>query len=334
MPNSIKYSVSAQTLALKKGNFWIGTGDVGKGPTSVTDYYNGITPPSGGYTIYLNKASGGPSIYTATNDSQLISLSNTIAGQIFATAAAALAWFATQTDKMVFNIDYPAIPTDGLSMTLDAGFTPSYPTSGTTWYNMSGANNDTLLNGPTYDSAEGGSIVFDSTDDTSTFPVNTFNSGAPQDGTYYFRIKYPTYTSTQTILFNENGGGFGSGIVYYYNPGQTGRYYFVIYFNNTSAGTGNILGIFDGLTAGSWFDVAITFDSTGKWATYKNGALNTSGTVANFSSWRRTGNGTPGFRASSSLGSGNSQLFYYYTRALSAAEILQIFNSTKSRVGL
>jgi hypothetical protein len=29
MPNSIKYSVSAQTLALKKGNFWIGTGDVG-----------------------------------------------------------------------------------------------------------------------------------------------------------------------------------------------------------------------------------------------------------------------------------------------------------------
>ena len=334
MPNPIKYSTSAQTLALKKGNFWIGTGDVGKGPTSVTDYYNGITPPAGGYTIYLNKASGGPSIYTAANDSQLISLSNTIAGQTFATSAAALAWFATQTDKMVFNIDYPAIPTDGLSMTLDAGFTPSYPTSGTTWYNMSGANNDTLLNGPTYDSAEGGSIVFDSTDDTSTFPVNTFNSGAPQDGTYYFRIKYPTYTSTQTILFNENGGGFGSGIVYYYNPGQTGRYYFVIYFNNTSAGTGNILGIFDGLTAGSWFDVAITFDSTGKWATYKNGALNTSGTVANFSSWRRTGNGTPGFRASSSLGSGNSQLFYYYTRALSAAEILQIFNSTKSRVGL
>jgi len=78
MPNPIKYSTSAQTLALKKGNFYIGTGDVGKGPTSTTDYYNGITPPSGGYTIYLNKASGGPSIYTAANDSQLISLTNTI----------------------------------------------------------------------------------------------------------------------------------------------------------------------------------------------------------------------------------------------------------------
>ena len=66
MPNAIKYNTSAETLALKKGNFWIGTGDVGKGPTSSTGFYNGITPPSGGYTIYLNKASGGPSINTLT----------------------------------------------------------------------------------------------------------------------------------------------------------------------------------------------------------------------------------------------------------------------------
>jgi hypothetical protein len=55
MPNAIKYNTSAETLALKKGNFYIGTGDVGKGPTSSTGFYNGITPPSGGYTIYLNK---------------------------------------------------------------------------------------------------------------------------------------------------------------------------------------------------------------------------------------------------------------------------------------
>ena len=55
MPNAFKYSLTNQTLALKKGNFYIGTGDVGKGPTSSTGYYNGITPPAGGYTIYLNK---------------------------------------------------------------------------------------------------------------------------------------------------------------------------------------------------------------------------------------------------------------------------------------
>ena len=54
MPNPIKYSVSSQPNALKKGNFYLGTGDVGKGPTSGTDYYNGIAPPNGGYTIYQN----------------------------------------------------------------------------------------------------------------------------------------------------------------------------------------------------------------------------------------------------------------------------------------
>jgi hypothetical protein len=31
MPNAIKYNVSAETLALKKGNFYIGTDDVVKG---------------------------------------------------------------------------------------------------------------------------------------------------------------------------------------------------------------------------------------------------------------------------------------------------------------
>jgi hypothetical protein len=114
MPNSIKYSTNAETLALKKGNYWIGTGDVPKGPTSSTGFYNGITPSVGGYTIYLNKASNGPSIYAAANDADLISLSNRIAGQTFATAAAALDWYNSQNDKMVFNGDYPAIVTNGL----------------------------------------------------------------------------------------------------------------------------------------------------------------------------------------------------------------------------
>ena len=78
MPNAIKYNTSAETLALKKGNFWIGTGDVGKGPTSSTGFYNGITPPSGGYTIYLNKETGGPSIYTVNTEAQLTALTNSI----------------------------------------------------------------------------------------------------------------------------------------------------------------------------------------------------------------------------------------------------------------
>jgi hypothetical protein len=131
MPNPIKYNTSSETLALKKGNFWIGTGDVDKGPTSSTGFYNGITPPSGGYTIYLNKASGGPSIYTPTSDAQLITLTNQIAGTSYTTVAQCVTYFNGQTDKMVLNLDYGKLQTTNLTLCLDAGFTASINDSST-----------------------------------------------------------------------------------------------------------------------------------------------------------------------------------------------------------
>jgi len=57
------------------------------------------------------------------------------------------------------------IITSGLVVNLDAGYSNSYPKSGTTWYNMGGTNNGTLTNGPIFNSANGGSIEFDGTND-------------------------------------------------------------------------------------------------------------------------------------------------------------------------
>jgi hypothetical protein len=184
MPNYLKYSTSTQSQALKIGNYWIGTGEIKKGPTSVTDYWNGIVPPSGGYTIYGNKASGGPAIHVAANDTELISLTNIIGTQSFTTVEQCLSWFKTQSDKMVFNRECESIVTNGLVLNLDAGFAPSYPITGTTWYDLSGyGNNGTLTNGPTYNGATGasgatgtsggGSIVFDGTNDVVTIGVGT-----------------------------------------------------------------------------------------------------------------------------------------------------------------
>jgi len=176
MSNPIKYSTGSETLALKKGNFYIGTGDVDKGPTSSTGYYNGISPPSSGYTIYLNKETGGPSIYTASNDAQLISLTNSIAGQSYTTVQECLVYYAGQNDKVCLNRDYEGIVTDGLVFNVDAGFTPSYPKSGTTWYDVVGTKNITLLNSPTYNSSNGGSMDFDGSNDYSTSSSTTITS--------------------------------------------------------------------------------------------------------------------------------------------------------------
>jgi hypothetical protein len=53
-----------------------------------------------------------------------------------------------------------------LVLNLDAGNAASYAGSGTAWTDLSGfGNNGTLVNGPTYSSADGGSIVFDGVDD-------------------------------------------------------------------------------------------------------------------------------------------------------------------------
>jgi hypothetical protein len=335
MPNAIKYSTSAQTLALKKGNYWIGTGDVGKGPTSTTDYYNGITPPAGGYTIYLNKASGGPSIYTAANDSALISLSNTIAGQTFATAAAALAWFATQTDKMVFNSDYPAIITDGLVLNLDAGFTPSYPTTGTTWYDVSsGGNNGTLTNGPAFSSSNGGIIYFDGTDDYANINLSTTYNEFSYCMT--FRGSSPSYL--QLLVSMGFPGTWAGGFQTDLNddPSYTAWFFW-------DAGAGD-----DSLkvpsSTSNWLDGnwrQITFTHTGSTnKIYENGLEIQSAVTGGVQTFSIGGTNYVIRIAKAHRNDrdynwqGDVGGFSLYSRALTAAEVLQNFNATKSRYGL
>ena len=326
MPNAIKYNVSAETLALKKGNFWIGTGDVGKGPTSSTGYYNGITPPSGGYTIYLNKASGGPSIYTVTTEAQMVSLTNSIGSQSFTTSGQCLNWFATQTDKMIFNRDYPAIVTNGLVMNLDAGFTPSYPTTATTWYDVGGTNNGTLTNGPTYSSDNGGIISFDGTNDIIQMSNNSItnnfsyciwvknNGGGSNNpraivmsnGSNYIDINFqndilfsliferPGGLYSQNLIRSSNGVVASLGVWAHYACTYN-REQAKIYFNGVEVASSN------------YTEAPYNLGNTFTIGAYDSGGYNLNGFIS------------------------NAQL---YNRALSATEILQNYNATKGRFGL
>jgi hypothetical protein len=336
MPNAIKYSTSAQTLALKKGNFWIGTGDVGKGPTSTTDYYNGITPPAGGYTIYLNKASGGPSIYTAANDSQLISLSNTIAGQTFATAAAALDWFATQTDKMVFDIDYPAIVTDGLIFNMDAGFTPSYPTTGTSWYDLSSnATTGTLTNGPTYNSANSGSIVFDGVDDyVALGNQSLWNSSNTLTMAAWINISGIGGSPDIGGIITNQSTGYDFQSMYaqvHANPSQVYIIYGVSHINpNTEAYVQSIE------NKNTWLYAVATryFDGTNTTIKlYINGTLKQTSTMPGQQA-QTSNNWVLGRFYAGRAMIGNIAIVQVYSKILSEAEITKNYNASKGRFGL
>jgi len=60
---------------------------------------------------------------------------------------------------------------DGLVLWLDANDKTSYPGTGTVWRDLSLSGNiGTLTNGPTFDSANGGSIVFDGSNDYVRIP--------------------------------------------------------------------------------------------------------------------------------------------------------------------
>lgn len=337
MPNLIKYSASAQTLALKKGNYWIGTGDVGKGPTSTTDYWNGITPPSGGYTIYLNKSSGGPSIYCPSNDSQLISLTNSIAGASYTTTAQCLSYFAGQTDKMVFNIDYGPIVTNGLILNLDAGFTPSYPTTGTTLYDLTdggagGQRNGTMLNGPTFDSANNGSIVFDGVDDSALIDNVTFNSTTLNNLTAItveIWIKPPTspkqyggYISRQTSA-NSNYTGWS---IRQNNLNNNAIEWFG-FGSNSNMITGSVTANTWTLATGTWNGTAMTLYINGAQASTRTNSVNTiSASGQNLSIGKLScGNFPQTFSMSSAR---------IYSQALTAAEVLQNYNAQRGRYGL
>jgi hypothetical protein len=327
MPNPIKYNTSTETLSLKKGNFWIGTGDVGKGPTSTTGFYNGITPPSGGYTIYVNKATGGPSIMVANNDASLIAITNSIAGASYTTVNQCFNYFAGQSDKMVVQRDYEGIVTDGLILNLDAGYLPSYPQNGTTWYDLGpSGNTGTLTNGPTFNSGSGGSIVFDGVDDfivgtlvvpaaftfNVIFKANSTSQWAPE-----FNI-WPNYPSGDRgwNIFSMTAGGTTSTGTY------AGTDVATRFHPNDTSGT---------IIPNQIQNITFTHEN-GTSKLYRNGSLTHTKPQTAPQNVGQTKNYTLFSRPTHSPG--NLYLAQFYNRALSATEVLQNFNATKSRFGL
>jgi hypothetical protein len=342
MPNPIKYSTGSETLALKKGDFYIGTGDVGKGPTSTTGYYNGITPPSGGYTIYLNKASGGPSIYAPSNDAQLISLTNSIAGASYTTANECLVYFAGQTDKVVFNRDYEPIVTDGLVLNLDAGFTPSYPRSGTTWYDISGNGyNGSLVNGPTYTSTNGGGIQGDGTNDN--IQIANVPSLQPADSFSVFALFNITSIAFVAGTTDNCGTVFGRSSSLLGNFG-IGCFYDDITSNSTiSIGLRNTSNQFISSSVSYTFGTTIYVGFTytpGQGKFYSNGDLLGTNNNAAFTSGSLLTTNFQSFTANAIVGGNGRRLggiMYIssvYNKALSDVEVQQNFNALKARYGL
>ena len=222
----------------------------------------------------------------------------------------------------------PRLSTDGLVLCLDAANQKSYPGSGTTWTDLSGrGNNGTLTNGPTYSSANGGSIVFDGVDDYAEVPTtSSINDCLSGD----FAYELWTFPKTNGFLYGKIFGkgaylsstGF-NGLIY-----QTSTFETVLQFSSS----GLYIQLFT-LPPNTWYHLVITRSGT-----TLSGYLNSNITSSNTTSFNFGGNYPLRISANSQpipdTTSQNLPVFRQYNRALSAAEIKQNFNATKSRYGL
>lgn len=318
--NTIKYTGSTETLALKKDNFYLGVGDVDKGPTELTGYYAGITPPTSGYTIYLARTgTSQTSMYVASNDTELINLTNIIGQTGFTTSEQCLQYYRDQTDKLCVNVDYEGIVTNGLILNFDAGFTPSYPRTGTTWYNIgSSGGTGTLRNGPTFSA---NTIVFDGTDDHLKFPFVSFPIQGP--GTIYFTGSYSSSASTRNAITigNGTGGSNGSAI-------QVGIQFGIA--RVWRAGGASLLE-YSLPELNQTYQWAITFDGPNI-SVYVDGVLNASTTTAPFQTGTSNLFWIGTYRDSGAEAfAGKIYNSFVYNRVLSSSEILQNYNALTER---
>ena len=333
MPNAIKYSTTGDTLSLKKGNIFFGVGDVGKGPSSATTYYNGVTPSASGYTIYSYNASQTSklSFHTAVDDAALRDYTNRVSGESFATAAQCLNWYATQTNYVCVNRDYESIITNGLVLNLDAGFTPSYSTSGASWYDLSySGNNGTLTNGPTFSSANGGTLVFDGVDDYVDCGANSITKPT---GSMTISYWFKGVSATLNFATGVGAGGFSGQRGYILGPNTGTQLAFFIASSSTNvvAATYNVT-----INPSIWYHISGVFLASNYLKIFLNGSEVASNT-SSIPSSQYTGNGFSlkiGSRGDSYYFTGSIAQFSMYHRALSSNEILQNYNAQKSRFGL
>lgn len=217
----------------------------------------------------------------------------------------------------------PSIVTSGLTLCLDAANPKSYPGSGTSWFDLSGQNNTgTLINGPTYNSAAGGSWSFNGT--------SNYVSVANSDSLNTPNNTLICWAKSNTSTWNDFGFLMSKRSVFIMHPQQnltTVIYYY--YLNNTFASQS--VDVSD-ITA--WNMYACSWDGT-RINAYLNGALINFGVKTGPLNTSDTGVLEIGKDDTfSRYLNGNIAHASMYNRALTAAEIRQNFNAYRGRFGI
>jgi hypothetical protein len=232
----------------------------------------------------------------------------------------------------------PDIVTNGLVLYLDAANDRSIVSGSTTWFDLSrNGNTGSLINGPTYSSLNGGSIVFDGTNDYVT-------AGAIPSGTDLFALSFWVYfngnisgnldTLRAACIFS--GNAVGTMELFITTSGNTAGPPYQISFTRyggSTVGTCGAIGI--NMPINQYHNIVFVRDGTSSQKIYQNGTLIVTGNVSNsFTAGTLYFGGAPLNPTYSGYLNGRVPNVLRYNRALSASEIRQNYHATKGRYGL
>lgn len=214
-----------------------------------------------------------------------------------------------------------------LQLHLDAAQRISYPTTGTTWTDISGnGRNGTLTNGPTYGTANGGNISLDGTNDFIS--IGTSNFGITRD----FTISFWMNMSTKAVDIDVFNKGYNLPYGIYIYRGSTG---FMSVQGSLTSGFFALNSVTTSYTGiKNW--VAVRSNTNLFW--YVNGTQDatSSGNSSNNISFDAAKTWYFGSNSEGAQGYflGSVHNILIYNTALTATQVANNYNAVKSRFGL
>lgn len=223
---------------------------------------------------------------------------------------------------------------DNLVFHLDAGNPASYSGSGTAWNDLTGNNNGTLVNSPTYSSNFGGYFTFNGTNQEVTTALN--NTGiSSQNFTFFGWFRTSSASGRKIIGFESSQTGTGSSnFDKHVYVSSAGKLVFGIYSGSiptiTSAAT---------ISDGAWHSFAAVYNNSGNDELYIDGvsvgtmnvtSVDNPATYIRIAayrlvSWPNAGDG---------YFPGDIAILARYNTALTSTQVATNHNNTKGRFGL
>jgi len=217
----------------------------------------------------------------------------------------------------------PTVVSSNMVVCLDAANTNSYPGTGATWSDISGrGNNATLVNSPTFSSANSGSLVFNGTSQWANLGNVSLST---------------TALTVMAWVFDTDTNNFGRDIVT-----KAGTFKLRV---DVGAEGGNLSAfvwiggaaeprISAAWTKNVWTNVAFTWNTSGAFRLYTNGVVRTATTSRIGTAGTTANNLSVASDSGIEFWPGNISDVMIYNATLTDDEIAQNFNALRGRYGV